>query len=47
MVKRLPRLHKEGRGGVIWFLDLSSFFRFEKIEQLTEYNYMMSVEKTS
>ena len=33
----LHRVKKEGRHGVSWFGDLGSFFSFEKIEQLMQY----------
>ena len=31
------RIKKEGRRGVAWFGDLGSFFSFEKIEELIQY----------
>src|SRR5215213_10262086 len=33
----LSRVKKEGRQGVTWFGDLGSFFSFEKIEELMQY----------
>jgi hypothetical protein len=33
----LSRAKKEGRRGVSWFGDLGSFFSFEKIEELLQY----------
>ncbi len=33
----LSRAKKEGRHGVTWFGDLGSFFNFEKIEELMQY----------
>jgi hypothetical protein len=33
----LSRAKKEGRRGVTWFGDLGSFFNFEKIEELMQY----------
>ena len=36
MISLMPR-RKEGRQGITWFGNLGSFFSFEKIEELIEY----------
>ena len=41
-ISLISRAKKEGRLGVTWFGDLGSFFSFEKIEDMIEYELWLS-----